>query len=150
MPDMESAPPASLAEAAELFREYLVSNNYPTQIRWITPHQILQGEDGKYLIHAVSEGEAHAEAEKQYNVGLRSGFGILLQALCATRSETIAEIYIPSDEADAKLNRIRSSLKFTCPGSITPASYIEDSIAWQRMKSEADDRAKALRAAFGF
>lgn len=150
MPDLESAPPASLAEAAKLFSEYLASNAYPTQVRWITPDQILQAEDGKYLVHAVSTEQSRAEAEKQYDAGLHAGFGILLQALCATESETIAEIYIPSDEADAKLNRIRSSLKFTCPGAITPASYVQDSAEWQRMKSEADDRAKALRAAFGF
>jgi hypothetical protein len=150
MPDLQTAPPSTLAEAAEFFREYLASNGYPTQIRWVTADQILQGEDGKYQVHAVSEEVTRAEAEKQYAAGLRAGFGILLQALCATENETIAEIYVPTDEADAKLNRIRSNLKFTCPGAITPASYVQDSVAWQRMKSEADDRAKALRAAFGF
>jgi hypothetical protein len=150
MPDLESAPPLTLPEAAALFSEYLTSNGYPTQVRWITPDQILQTEDGKYLVHSVTKDEACAAAEKQYIAGLHAGFGILFQALCATDSETIAEIYIPSDEADAKLNRIRSSLKFTCPGSIAPASFIEDSVAWQQLKSEADERAKVLRAAFGF
>ena len=150
MPDLQSAPPPTLLEAVQLFAEYLASNGYPTRIRWITPDQILQGEDGKYLVHAVSNEDAKAQSEAQYNAGLMAGFGILLQALCAAGTETIAEIYIPSDEADAKLNRIRSSLKFTCPGTIIPASYVQDSVAWQRMKSEADDRAKALRAAFGF
>ena len=122
MLDLESAPPSTLAEAAELFADYLATNSYPTQIRWITPAQILQREDGTYLVHAVNIESALAEANKHYAAGLNTGFGILLQALCATASETIAEIYIPSDEADAKLNRIRSSLKFTCPGAITPAS----------------------------
>jgi hypothetical protein len=150
MPDLESSPPSSLTEAAELFAEYLATNTYPTQIRWITPDQIFQGDDGTYLVHAVSPEAALAEAKKLYAAGLNTGFGILLQALCATESETIAEIYIPSDEADAKLNRIRSNLKFTCPGVITPASYIHDPVEWQRLKTEADDRAKALRAAFGF
>jgi len=150
MPDLESAPPATLAEAAELFAGYLATNGYPTQIRWITPGQILQSQDGKYLVHFQGEEEARAAAEKQYSAGLNAGFGILLQALCATERETIAEIYIPSDEADAKLNRIRSSLKFTCPGTIARASYIGDPVEWQRLKSEADQRAKALRAAFGF
>ena len=150
MPDLQTGTPATLAEATQLFAEYLAENNYPTRIRWITPGQILQGEDGKYLVHAVSEEEARTAAESQYNAGLKAGFGILLQALCATESETIAEIYIPSDEADAKLNRIRSSLKFTCPGTIARASYIGDPVEWQRLKSEADQRAKALRAAFGF
>jgi hypothetical protein len=150
MPDLESAPPSTLAEAAAIFSDYLAENEYPTQVRWITPAQVLQGDDGKYQVHAVSSEEAQAEAERLYNAGLHAGFGILLQALCATANETIAEIYIPSDEADAKLNRIRSSLKFTCPGAITPASYVHDSVEWQRLKTEADDRAKALRAAFGF
>jgi hypothetical protein len=150
MPDLEPAPPSTLAEATQLFAEYLASNQYPTTIRWITPAQIFQGEDGLYQVHAVSSEEARTEAEKQYAAGLHSGFGILLQALCATSSETIAEIYVPSAAADAKLNRIRSSLKFTCPGAITPASYVQDSAEWFRLKTEADDRAKALRAAFGF
>jgi hypothetical protein len=150
MPDLESSPPSSLAEATELFAEYLASNAYPTQIRWITPDQIFQGENGSYLVHAVTPQAALDEAETHYAAGLNTGFGILLQALCATESETIAEIYIPTDEADAKVNRIRSSLKFTCPGSITPASYVRDSADWLRLKSEADKRAKALRAAFGF
>jgi len=150
MPDLESALPPTLAEAAEMFAEYLAENNYPTQIRWITPDHILQGEDGIYLVHALNTAEALAEAGKQYAVGLHAGFGILLQALCATPNQTIAEIYVPSDEADAKLNRIRSSLKFTCPGTITPASYVQDPTEWQRQKSEADERARALRAAFGF
>jgi hypothetical protein len=150
MPDQEPTPPSTLAEAAAVFAEYLAENNYPTQIRWITPDQIFQGEDGKYLVHSLNTKEAQTETEKHYAAGLNTGFGILLQALCATASETIAEICIPSDEADAKLNRIRSSLKFTCPGTITPASYIEDPAQWQRLKSEADQRAKALRAAFGF
>jgi len=150
MPDLDSAPPSTLYEAAELFADYLATNGYPTQIRWITSDQIFQGENGNYLVHAVSSLEALTEAETHYSAGLKTGFGILLQALCATDIETIAEIYIPSDEADAKLNRIRSSLKFTCPGSITPASYVQDSVEWQRLKTEADDRARALRAAFGF
>jgi len=150
MPDLETGPPATLAEATQLFSEYLAENNYPTQIRWITPDQIFQSEDGIYMVHALAIDEGRAVAEKQYHAGLRTGFGILLQALCATATETIAEIYIPSDEADAKINRIRSALKFTCPGVITPASYIEDPATWQRLKSDADQRAKALRAAFGF
>jgi hypothetical protein len=150
MPDQESAPPPTLAEAAQLFANYLATNNYPTQIRFVTPDQILQAEDGTYLVHAVSPEHALAVAEAHYAAGLNTGFGILLQALCATPTETIAEIYIPSDESDAKLHRIRSALKFTCPGVITPASYIHDPAEWQRLKSEADARAKALRAAFGF
>jgi hypothetical protein len=150
MPDLESAPLSTLPEAAQLFSEYLATNGYPTQIRWITPDQIFQGEDGHYLVHAVASEAAPTEAENRYAAGLNTGFGILLQALCATPDETIAEIYIPSDEADAKLNRIRSSLKFTCPGTITPASYVHDPVEWLWLKSEADKRAKALRAAFGF
>lgn len=150
MPDLHTDPPATLTEAMQMFSEYLAANSYPTQIRWITPDQILQAEDGTYLFHAISAAEGRAVAEKQYHAGLKTGFGILLQALCASDRETIAEIYIPSDDADAKINRIRSRLKFTCPGSIAPASYIEDPLEWQRLKSEADDRAKALRAAFGF
>jgi hypothetical protein len=150
MPDLESFPPSTLTEAAEMFREYLASNNYPTQIRWTTPDQIFETEDGEYVVHAIAAEESRAVAERQYHAGLKTGFGILLQTLCATTTETIAEIYIPSDEADAKINRIRSSLKFTCPGTITPASYIHDSVEWQRLKSEADQRAKVLRAAFGF
>ena len=150
MPNQEPAPPPTLIEATQLFADYLASNAYPTQIRWITPDQIFQGDDGIFMVHAVSVEAAQAEAETQYEAGLNAGFGILLQALCVTPTETIAEIYIPSDEPDAKLNRIRSSLKFTCPGTIVPAAYIEDSVEWQRLKSEADDRAKALRAAFGF
>jgi hypothetical protein len=150
MPDHESSPPSSLAEASLLFAEYLATNAYPTQIRWITPDQIFQDENGAYLVYAADPEAALADAEIHYAAGLNTGFGILLQALCATASETIAEIYIPSDESDAKLNRIRSSLKFTCPGAITPASYIHDSVEWQRLKSAADERAKALRAAFGF
>ena len=150
MPDLDPAPHFTLAEAAQLFADYLATNAYPTQIRWITPDQIFQGENGTYLVRAVSRESALAEANRHYAAGLHTGFGILLQALCATPDETIAEIYIPSDEADAKLNRIRSSLKFTCPGAITHASYIHDSAEWQRLKGEADARAKALRAAFGF
>lgn len=150
MPDLESSPPSTLSEATQLFSEYLSTNSYPTQIRWITPDQIFQREDGVYLVHAASPTDAQSEAEKHYAAGLKTGFGILLQALCATDRETIAEIYIPTDESDAKLNRIRSSLKFTCPGSITPASYVHNSAEWQRLKSEADARAKALRATFGF
>jgi hypothetical protein len=150
MPDLQTDPPQTLAEATQLFAEYLAENNYPTQIRWIMPDQIFQAEDGTFMIHALAAEKGRDVAEKQYHAGLHAGFGILLQALCATDRETIAEIYIPSDEADAKLNRIRSSLKFTCPGFVAQASYIEDPIAWQRLKSEADDRAKALRAAFGF
>jgi hypothetical protein len=150
MPDLEPIPPSTLIDAAALFADYLATNEYPTTIRWITPDQIFQGEDGIYVVHAVSSEEAHAEAENHYAAGLKTGFGILLQALCATADETIAEIYIPSDESDAKLNRIRSSLKFTCPGTITPASYVHDSVEWLRLKSTADQRAKALRAAFGF
>jgi hypothetical protein len=150
MPDHESAPPTTLAEATQLFAEYLATNSYPTQIRWINPDQILQREDGVYLVDAANTEQAHAEAQSRYAAGLNTGFGILLQALCATKTETIAEIYIPTDESDAKLNRIRSALKFTCPGVITAAAYIHDPIEWQRLKSEADARAKALRAAFGF
>jgi hypothetical protein len=150
MPDLQTDSPATLAEAAQLFSEYLAANNYPTQIRWITPDQILQAEDGRYLFHASATEEGRAVAEKQYHAGLKIGFGILLQALCATHRETIAEIYIPADESDARINRIRSKLKFTCPGSIAPASSVDDPAEWQRLKSEADQRAKALRAAFGF
>jgi hypothetical protein len=149
MPDLQTDPPSTLAAAAEMFSEYLASNGHPTQIRWTTPDQVLQRDDGSCLVQANGAETALASADSQYQSGLKAGFGILLQALCATQAETIAEIYIPSDEADAKLNRIRSSLKFTCPATIAPASYAQDSAEFLRLKTEADERARALRAAFG-
>lgn len=149
MPDLET-PPSCLAEAEGLFAEYLAANNYPAQIRWITAEQILQSEDGNYLVYASGEESSRAEAGSRYAAGLEAGFGILLQALCATASQTVAEIYIPSGEADAKLNRIRSCLKFTCPLTVAPAAYVHDPAEWQRIKTAADERARRLREAFGF
>jgi hypothetical protein len=47
--------------------------------------------------------------------GLERNFGIKLQAICATASETFASVFVPEDDVDAQYHLMGRGLNLSCP-----------------------------------
>jgi hypothetical protein len=148
MVDQQPDPPLTLFEAAERFSRFLISNGYPAGIRWITADQILLGDDRQHFTRATGAEDALAEAQSRYEVGLKRNLGILLQAICATASETIASVYFPTTATDAQYRRIRPRLKLSCPATIIPAKMVEDPSEWRQLGLDTCTRSETLRETY--
>jgi hypothetical protein len=141
-------PPLSLREAEDRFGEFLSSNGYPSRVRWILEDQIAVETDRRHFVRAHGADEALAEAQRRYRVGLEKGLGILLQAICATSSETISNVYLPVDATDAQRRMIRPGLKLSCPTAPVPTVVIESESEWRTLKLSLRERAGILREAY--
>lgn len=145
MTHQQPDPPLTLQKASERFSQFLASNGYPSRIRWITADQILLGDNRQHFIRAEGSEEAFAEAQRRYTAGLKSGVGIVLQAICATPSVTIASAFIPLDEPDAKYRGSPQNLKLSCPVALIPASIVENPVEWGQLELDTHTRSEMLR-----
>ncbi|MGD0736073.1 MAG: hypothetical protein ABR976_13045 [Terracidiphilus sp.] len=144
MTDQQADPPETFRESAEKFSRFLAENGHPSRIRWITAYQILLGDNRQHFIRASGAEEALEVAQLRYNTGLNRGLGILLQAICVTKDETIASVYTPTDKTDAEYRRIRPCLKLSCPTELTPATVVVDQVEWQQLETNTRTRSKML------
>jgi hypothetical protein len=141
-------PPLSLAKAEDKFGLFLSSNGYPWRIRWITAEQIVVGDDRHHFICAEGAEVGLAEATLRYSEGLKRGLGILLQAICATPSETIANVYAPTDSTDAQYRLMGRGLKLSCPTSMPPASIVYHPLQWDLLAADFRFRFEIMRQAY--
>ena len=101
MSDSASDPPRTLADAENVFKEFLAQNGYPRNIRWVTADDVVLDDHGRFWIR-----EHHRMASEQaglrYSAGVVGNRGIALRAVCATDTETIATVFVPANDLDAQ------------------------------------------------
>lgn len=138
-------PPPTLAEAEIRFSKFLVGNGFPSSVRWILADHIALTAERTYLILAHGASEGRGEADRRYAAGLSKGLGILLNAICATATETIASVYVPLDYLDAQYHLIRPGLKLSRPTEKIPAILVSDPSKWETLGEDVQFYSKRIR-----
>ena len=124
---MQHRPPHSIAHNAiewgsqnvwatrpeEKFRTFLSPQNYPTTICWLMPGDVV-ADRNRYLWVRKRGPEGTRYATLRYSVGLERNFGVELEAICATETETFACVVVPEDVMDAQRYLMGRGLKLTC------------------------------------
>lgn len=83
-------------------------------------------------------------AELEFANGIRRGLGIELQALGSTPSETIAFVYVPADEDDARNRLIPLGLKCSCRVEHGIVRLVASRLKWYMLRRRDRGRSKSL------
>jgi len=124
----DSTAPRTLTAAQQMFSKFLSGQKYPETICWLMPGDVIVNA-GRYWVRK-REAEATSHAALRYEQGIRRNLGILLEAICASESETFAWVFIPEDDQDAQHHLMGHGLKLSCPVEKHHASAISNRFKW--------------------
>ncbi len=129
VPDLDPKLPETFSDAERGFKRFLASQNYPDSICWLTPGDLVIAQNRHYW--ARKRGAKQSEiAALQYRFGVQRNLGILLEAVCATETETFARVFIPEDDIDAQYRLIGRGLKLSCPVERYRMSAVTNPVHW--------------------
>jgi hypothetical protein len=92
--DLNPDLPKTLKEAEQKFTDFLVRQNYPDTVCWLIPGDVAVNIGPHYWVRKRS-AEAARYAALRYAEGVDRNLGILLEAICATETETFASVFVP-------------------------------------------------------
>jgi hypothetical protein len=127
--DLNQDPPKTLREAEQNFRSFLLREHYPETICWLIPGDVVISIGPHYWVRKRGT-EAEQYAAARYSEGIDRGLGIHLRAICATKAETFASVFIPKDSVDAQYHFLGPLLKVSCPVERHSATAITDPLRW--------------------
>jgi hypothetical protein len=135
--------PQTLSAAEDKFGTFLATQNYPESIYWIMPGDVVVDTSRHHWVRKCgAEGPRYAAL--RYAVGLERNFGIKLQAICATESETFASVFVPENDVDAQYNLMGRGLKLSCPVGRYSTSTVTNSLRWRILWWRNGQRSKVL------
>jgi hypothetical protein len=144
MANRDRDPPGTLAEAEIRFSRFLFENNLPSKIRWIAAGQIALTTGPRILVQCQGAEIGREEAKRRYVIGLERGLGICMRAICATDTETIASVYVPSNLQDAQDRLMAQCLKLNCPVERLPTTVVSDPAEWESLGFETQLRSEIM------
>ena len=137
-------PPTDFEVAENKFSQFLRANRYPAAIRWINAEDLVCDRQGHCWIGQNSRRGLET-ARQRYSDGLVKNLGILLQAVCASGTETFAVVFIPADKEDAQYHLLGSSLRLACPTQLRRATVVGNSLRWWVLNVLNKEQSKRLR-----
>jgi hypothetical protein len=141
--DASPDPPQTLSAAEETFRTFLATQNYPKTIFWVRPGDVVVDTSRHYWVRKRGAKGARYAAQR-YSVGLERNFGVKLQAICATESETFASVLVPEDDVDAQYRLMERGLKLSCPAERNATSTVTNPLKWKLLWWRNGQRSKEL------
>ena len=141
--DVNPDPPQTLSAAEEKFRTFLATQNYPKTICWVMPGDVVVDTNRHYWVRKRGAQGARYAALR-YSVGLERNFGVKLQAICATESETFASVFVPEDDLDAQYRLMGRRLKLSCPVERNAMSTVTNPLKWRLLWWRNGQRSKEL------
>jgi hypothetical protein len=141
--DANLDPPQTLSAAEEKFRTFLAAQNDPKAICWLTPGDAVVDTNRHYWVRK-REAEGARYAALRYSMGLERNFGVKLQAICATESETFASVFVPEDDIDAQYRLMGRGLKLSCPVDRHSTSTVTNLLKWRLLWWRNGQRSKEL------
>jgi hypothetical protein len=142
--DANLDPPQTLSAAEEKFGTFLATQNYPKTICWVMPGDVVVDTNRHYWVRK-REAEATRYAALRYSVGLERKFGVKLQAICASESETFASVFVPEDDLDAQYHLMGRGLKLSCPVERYSTSAVRNPLKWRLLWWRNGQRSKELQ-----
>ena len=128
--DANADPPNTLSDAEERFRTFLAAQNYPREICWLMPGDVMAGRN-RHLWVRKRGAEATRYATHKYLVGLERNLGIELEAICATETVTFASVFIPEADLDAERHLMGRGLKLLSAVERNATSAVTNPIKWK-------------------
>ncbi len=144
MTDANADPPQSLSAAEEKFAAFLATQNYPKTICWVMRGDVVVETNCHYWVRK-REAEATRYAARRYSVGLERNFGVKLQAICATESETFASVFVPKNDLDAQYHQMGRGLQLSCPVERYSTSIVTNPLKWCLLWWRNGQRSKKLQ-----
>lgn len=141
--DANPDPPQTLSAAEDKFRTFLETQNYPKAICWLMPGDVVVDIHRHYWVRK-REAEGTKYAAQRYSEGLERKLGVMLQAICATESETFASVFVPEDNLDAQYRLIGRGLKLLCPAERYSTSTVTNPLKWRLLWWRNGQRSKEL------
>jgi hypothetical protein len=135
--------PRTLADAEQKFRTFLVSQNYPDRICWLMPGDVMMDRKRHHWIRK-RRVKAAKNAAQRYSNGVERKLGIHLRAICATKDETFASVFIPEDDLDRQYHLMGHELKLSCPVERQCTSAISNPVQWLVLWCRHGRRSKML------
>lgn len=94
--------PLSFDAAIERMQRFLAEQGWPTRLIWRTERDIVCLSGSELVVRRRVEPKAALAARVHYEVGLRQGLGISLQALCEVDGAACVTVYWSNDEMEAQ------------------------------------------------
>ena len=85
-------------------------------------------------------------ATLRYGLGTKRNLGILLEAICATETETFARVFVPEDDIDAQYHLLGRGLRLSCPVEKCRTSAVSNPLYWLLLRLRYGKRSKMLAA----
>jgi hypothetical protein len=98
--DSDTDPPSTLTDAEQKFRRFLASQNYPDTICWLMPGDVVMDTKRHHWIRKRRGAAKYAAL--RYSDGVERKLGIHRRAICATKDETFASVFISEDDLHAQ------------------------------------------------
>jgi hypothetical protein len=100
-------------EAVRMFREFVSTHGYPSEIIWLWPDDVIVAADGIILVRMPVPPENGARVQRAFEEGMRRGRGVLLSTLCGMAEQTCCYIWVPRNEQDAMEHLMPPGVKFS-------------------------------------
>jgi hypothetical protein len=133
-------PTETLAEAAEKFKRFLLAQNWPQTIGWLTRDNVLVDRQGQFWVRERG-ANAIEQAKLRYSEGVERNLGV---ALSATDTETFASVCIPADDLDRQYHLMGCVLKLSVPTSRKSALTVRSPLRWWILELQNKRHSKAL------
>ena len=110
----------SFETAVTNFRTFLLQQDYPANLLWLTPDDIVFW-GLRYFFWKGDPSERSSRAKSEYDSAMAHNIGIALQARCKTERWAICSVYVPKDEVDAEYRMIpKAGVKLTATVDPSP------------------------------
>jgi hypothetical protein len=121
----------SFDTAVTRFRAFLVPQNYPPNLLWLKPDDIMFW-CLRYFFWKGDSSERASHARIEYDKAVVRNLGIEFQAQCKTARWTICRVYVPKDDVDAEYRMIpKAGAKLSAANDPKPATEIDSPIQWR-------------------
>jgi len=86
---------ASFGATVVRFQEFLGQNQYPENILWLTPEDVLLSGKRSVYVRVPIPAANEMKARKMYDDGVANGRGLLISTICEMESSTCCYVWYP-------------------------------------------------------
>lgn len=124
----------SFERAVADFRRFLIQQDYPPNLLWLTPNDVVFW-GLRYFFWKGDPSERESRAKTSFSNAMAANVGIALQAQCKTDRWAICRLYVPEDELDAERRMIpKTGVKVAATIDPKPAMVVDNRIQWWLLK----------------
>jgi hypothetical protein len=124
------------------FRDFLAKNNYPPNVVWVTPEDVLPNDHRVIYVKMPVSPTNERRVRELYDLSRNEKRGILFETICLTSETTYANAWMPKDVNAAVRNMMNNDLKLSIktgmakiPGKTVPSPLRWKYLRWKLRKN---------------